>query len=915
MAAVFGREHELALGDTFITDAGSRGAVLVIEGDAGVGKTTVWAEVLRRAADQGFQLLSCRPAETEMKFALSALADLLERVPQQAFDVLPDVQRHALELALLRVDTSGEEAQPRTLAMAVRSLLKVLSSEQRLLVAVDDVQWLDKASADVLAFALRRMGDAPAGWLLARRAGEPSPLVPEDLVDAGVLAHSAIGPLSVAALHHMIKDRLGQTFSRSVLVRVHGVSGGNPFYALEVARELARTGPVAVTSVPVPESIRELLSRRLRRLPDATRDALVAAAALSDPTTALVDEDALGAAEEDDLVVVEDDGRIRFRHPLYASAVYSAASRARRREVHLSLASRVKDPEQRARHLAAATTEPDETIAQALEEAAALARSRGAWGSAAELLEQASTLTPPDHVEDAYVRRIAAAEHHIRAGDRQRARALVEAMLGEGLSRSLRADALRLLGEVSYNDENINEAVRLFTEALDYAEDPRTANIVELGLAYAHAQLWEFTAARPHTYRALERAEGAPGHPLLAEALAYSAIFDWNCGHGIPWDRAERALELEDADSLLPVAWRPSLIAGLLHLYDGHHAEARERLRAVWVGAVERGDESDVAFVALWLSWLETRAGDLQMALAVVEEALRIAAATGGEATAAWTLAQRAYIHALRGDVAQARRDCAEAAVLLERFEHVLAHIWIAATLGALELSLGDPAAAWRACEPLVLAVGTEGLAEPVPAFFLPDALEALIALGDLDRAEPFVDALEDRGRVLGRVWAVATGARCRALLLAARGEIGAAAAAADAAIEALEQEEFPFELGRALLVAGVIQRRRRQRAQAKTSFERARDLFLAMGARLWAERASSELERVGLRRGAGEELTASERSVAELAATGLSNREVATALSVSPKTVEANLSRVYRKLGINSRAELGARMAEFVQK
>lgn len=911
---MFGRERELALGDAFLETATERFGVLVCHGDAGAGKTTVWGEVVRRAEDRGFRVLSCRPAETETKYALSAVADLVEAVPGEAVAALPDPQRRALEVALVRVEASGASAQPRALATAVRSLFLGLSGEEPLLVAIDDVQWLDKASADVLEFALRRLAGARAGWLFARRVGEPCRLDPDRLVPPEFLTRLAVGPLTVAALHHMLKDRLEEPLSRSALVRVHAISGGNPFYALEIAREMARSEGITGVLMPVPDSVRGLLSRRLRRLPEPTRDALLVASALSEPTTSLVDEDALRPAEEDDIVTVDSDGRVAFRHPLYASAVYASASRMRRRIVHMSLAERITDSEERARHLAAVTTDPDETIAQALASGAAVARSRGAWGSAAELLEQASKLTPSDGSDSAHAREISAAEHHIRAGDRSHARALLEGALSQPLPRPLRADALRLLGEISYNDEDLREATRLFTAALDDAEEPRTAIAIELGLAYSYSQLFDFAHGIPHAHSALERAEAAPDQPLLAEALAFTAMFDWLGGEGVDWDKVEQSLALENPDSIVPLAWRPSTLAGLLYAYVGRHAEGRERVHAAWADAVDRGDESDVAFVALWLSWLETRAGDLDRAAALVEEALALAAATEGRATGAWALAHRAYVHAVRGDVAKTREDCAEAAALLERFDHVLASIWIAAALGLLELSLGDPDAAWRACEPLVVGVEMQGIGEPIPLFFLPEALEALIALGELDRAEPLIGCLEERGRQLDREWALATGARCRALLLAARGDLEGASDAVEQALVEHARLDMPFELGRTLLVAGVLQRRKRQRARAKASLEEAQEIFERLGTRLWAVRACEEIARLGLRRGSDRDLTASERRVAELVAKGMSNREVAAALSVSPKTVEANLGRIYRKLDISSRAELGARMATTLQ-
>jgi DNA-binding CsgD family transcriptional regulator len=189
------------------------------------------------------------------------------------------------------------------------------------------------------------------------------------------------------------------------------------------------------------------------------------------------------------------------------------------------------------------------------------------------------------------------------------------------------------------------------------------------------------------------------------------------------------------------------------------------------------------------------------------------------------------------------------------------------------------------------------------------NAAEAAIALGDLERAEQIGDFLEDHGERTRHRWSLATAARVRALVAAARGDLEGALAAAEQALERHRQLPMPFERGRTLLVKGVIERRTRRRGQAKNSFQQALEIFEHIGARLWAERARAELARVGLRRTSGDELTEGERRVVELAARGLTNREVAAALFMSPKTVEANLSRAYRKLGISSRAELGAQI------
>jgi DNA-binding CsgD family transcriptional regulator len=919
MAAVFGREAELALADAFLESAAERFGVLCFEGEAGIGKTTVWREVVRRADGRGFRVLSCRPAQAETKLALSAVADLLGPVHSEEFAALPEPQRRALDIALLRVAPSAEPLDPRTLGTAIRSLLAGLSAAGSLLVAIDDVQWLDTTSAMVLTFALRRLTTERLGWLLARRIPEPARLAADALVPHESLTQRTIGPLTLAALHHVLKDQLDQPLSRPILVRIHEASGGNALFALEIAREIDAVGPLdAWTHLPVPESLREFLAGRIPALPANAREALFAAAALSHPTAELVERVSsaagLAAAEETGLVRIDDD-RVVFSHPLHASAVYESMSRRSRQELHRRLARLVSDLEERARHLAAATVDPDETVAHMLEEAAALARSRGAWDSAAELLERARSLTPLDRLEEARRRGIVAAERHIHAGDRARARALLEELVAEPLSRPLRAGALRLLGEVSFSDENMAEVGRFLTEALEYADEKRLAATIELGLAWSERTVSDFSGGVPHAYRALELAEAIGDGPLIANALAVCAIFDYLCGRGVDWDKVERSVALEDPDSINPVLWRPSAIAGCLHLWVGHLSDARERLTTVWRTASERGDESDLPFVLLWLGWLETKSGNLTTAAELAEQMAYFTSLTGSQSFQAFVVAQRSLVHAHRGEIAETRRGCAEAAALRERFGNPQIGLWIAASLGLLELSLGNPGATWQACEAMTRAVEKHGMAEPFPAFFLPEALEALIAVGQLDRAEALVDVLEGRGRELDRAWALATGGRCRGLLLAARGELAGAGAALERALVEHERLEMPFELARTLLVKGVIERRARRRRRAKESFEQALAIFERVGARLWAGRAREELERVGLRRSSGDELTAAERRVAELAAQGMTNREVAAALHLSPKTVEANLARIYRKLGIGSRAELGARMADPLQR
>jgi DNA-binding CsgD family transcriptional regulator len=309
------------------------------------------------------------------------------------------------------------------------------------------------------------------------------------------------------------------------------------------------------------------------------------------------------------------------------------------------------------------------------------------------------------------------------------------------------------------------------------------------------------------------------------------------------------------------------------------------------------------------MAWLECSAGELSTARSLVEEAYEAAVLTESETMAALSLAFAGLVEAHAGRVETSREWLEAAFRATERVGYGIAALWAWGALGFLELSLGNASAARSALEPLTQLVEAQGLVEPIRAFFVPDEIEALVALGELERGERLTEMLAARGRELDRPWALATSGRCRALLSAARGEPQAALVEVERALSDHARLSMPLELGRTLLVKGQIERRLKRKAAAVESLEQALVTFEEIRARVWAGRARAELDRVGLRRLAPKELTETEKRVAELAASGLTNREVAAELFVSPKTVEANLARVYRKLDIHSRAELGARL------
>src|SRR6202022_883533 len=306
-AAMVGRERELEEGRRFLGALAHGSACMVLEGEPGIGKTTVWRETVALAEQQGHRVLTCRPAAAEAKLSYAGLADLLAGVEGKVYERLPVPQRRSLEVALLLTAPGQQAPDPRALITAFSTVLYVLAESGPLVVAIDDLQWLDRPSQGAGEFAVRRLGNRTIGCLFSVRVGGAATLPPR-LVRALEDAQAqrvALGPLNVAALHTLISARLGHSFARPVLVRIAAASRGNPFYALEIAHELDRRGDLSPGDVlPVPEDLLELVSARIRRLPHKTQEALLAAAALRDPLLELLDRAALDKAEEAGLVLL-----------------------------------------------------------------------------------------------------------------------------------------------------------------------------------------------------------------------------------------------------------------------------------------------------------------------------------------------------------------------------------------------------------------------------------------------------------------------------------------------------------------------------------------------------------------------------------------------------------------------------------
>jgi DNA-binding CsgD family transcriptional regulator len=918
---VIGREPELARIVDFIGRMSEGVHLTVIDGEAGIGKSTLWLETLDMAVQRSWRVISAQPTEVEASFAFAGLGDLLEATNEGLLRRLPVPQQRALRFALLRDEPDGPPPDNRAVAVALLGVLRLLAEGGPVLLAVDDVQWLDPASSMALAFAIRRLRDEPIGILLARRVESAAPMPlgldrwAPDRVDRIVL-----GPMGPAAIRRLVLADLGVGLPRPALRRIHASSGGNPFVALELARAVASSNAELNVwmDIPATSELSVLLEQRLAALPSITQDALAVAAALPYPTIETVS--AVEGVEADswldpamDARVLEvRDERIAFTHPLLASAAHSRTSARRRREIHAVLATLVDDPEEQARHLALATQAPAEFVAHALEDAAKRAYARGAPDAACNLAAEARRRTPVGQPTAALRRSLAEAEYATVACDMPRARAVLETILESSTAGAVRSDVLSRLAAVATRGGDWQSAPGLWREALaENHDDDRLRARIEFGLGSTLDLVRDdIVETIAHLRVARELAERVGDDATVVEALSLEAKNEQRLTGRMPTDMIDRALAREAA--LPPDRWdlRPTdLLAGMLSWTD-------ELPRALALWEDERMAAADHGFIVA-LSWIlarmivvEVLTGAWDQAIGHADEAVELAIEGGQVANQAVIIAGRALVTAHLGEVETTRSLAAEALQLSVPSGAAPARRTAAWALGLLELSLARPAQAHDHLSTLVEEARSAGIAEPGELTFVPDEVEALIGLGRLAEAESLLDWFEGLAAASHRRGALGASGRCRGSIHAARGDLAQAQSVLERAVAQFDGLSRPFELARTLLVLGRTQRHALRKTHARSSLEAAVVLFDELGARLWSEMAKAELASIGGRMPAGDALTSTEQRVAALVAEGRTNREVAAALFLTDRTVEGHLTRIYAKLQIRSRSELAHRFA-----
>jgi DNA-binding CsgD family transcriptional regulator len=912
---IIGRDDELDVVAGFVGGATSLPAALLLRGEAGIGKTSLWRYGVEEAERHGQRVLAIVPGSSEAQLSFAGLGDLLEGI-LAGLEALPDPQRHALEVALLLADPGETPPDPRTIAVGALGLLKQVATDAPLVLAIDDVQWLDAASAGVVEFAVRRLRGEQIRLLVAERVvnrGEAPPLGLDRALGER-LQRLHVGPLSLGALHRLLHSRLGLTLPRPALRRLGQACGGNPFFALEIGAVLKERGEALDPSapLPIPDNVHELLRRRVEAFSARAREALLAAAATADANTAVVESVSSSAGVEEAIaagVLLPDGPRLRFSHPLLAEAVYAQATPRRRRQLHRRLAGVLTDVEERALHLALAAEGSDAQVAEALDHAADLARSRGAMAAAARLLQEAARVTPAEDADGAARRTIAAANLWINAGGVRHAAGLAGPLAERLPAGRLRSDALVALARAVPDRA---EFTALHERALEEAGDDqgRRAEIL-FNLCYARFHLNDLRSARETAYEALRAAELTGRSELRTLALGMAGRIETWMGLSHGAELLQRSLELEAESGPVDAYEGPGMWLGWWHLAGDELDESRRLLEQQYRRCTQAGDD----YTRLWLCYplteLECRAGRYAAAARFAELGYELAEQVESPYVLGPLLYARALVAAHTGDTDAARVHAEASRVAAGEINSALFETRHRVVLGVLGTSEGAYEEARSLLEPLYALRDEAGIDPDRFYSFWPDLVEALIALRELDRAAEIVTERERHAKALDRAGKQALAARCHALLAAADGSLDQATDALQEALALHELRPVPLERGRSLLALGRVQRRAKQKRSARESLDAALRIFDQLPAPLWAANARAELARIGGRTASRDELTESERRIATIVAEGKTNKETAAELFVSVHTVEAALTRVYRKLAVRSRSELASRLSE----
>jgi DNA-binding CsgD family transcriptional regulator len=880
-------------------------AILALVGEAGIGKTVLLEYAADRAREM--QLLRARGVQSEAQIPFASLLELL-RPALGALDQIPKPQAIALEGALA---LRPAKAQDRfAIGAATLSLLAVHAERAPAAVVIDDAQWLDQPSAQALMFAFRRLVADPIAVLVAVREGEPSLLEGADLP-----------VLRIEGLTQADAATLVQGLSPESARRLHAVTAGNPLAMLELASDAGEDASLAPEGAPLLVSARlsRAFLRRAEMLGDEARRALVLAATSDSGELATleraaaqlgVDLSTLAAAENIELVRLRR-AVVEFRHPLVRSAVYADASAEARREAHRALAAALpdRDVDRRAWHLAAAAIGPDESAAAALEQAAARARDRSAYATAAASFERAARLTADGEQRAQLL--LEAATAAWLAGLAERAAKLA------GEARSTTGDRMRqveidqLVGHMATRQGPVMQGYAILAEAAERADgEPAVEMLAEAAVACFIAG----NATEMRQVGELAQARLPDDASTRARFMALTAI---GMARILGGDAAEGARELREAVALAESSAEirddlrllPWLVLGPTFLREA--GRGRSLFEHVLKTARARAAVGSLPLVLNLLARDQATTDRWAIAESTYREAIGLARETEQRTELAFGLAGLAWLEARRGREEECRQCAAEAVALGLELGARLFEVWAAAALGELELGAGQAARAAeqfeRQRELLERLAITDVDLSPAP-----ELVDAYLRLGRTAEAEQLTSEFLAAAQAKGQPWSLARAMRCTGLLA----DDSTLADEFEQALELHTQTPDAFETARTRLTYGERLRRGRSRVRAREQLRIALEMFERLDAGAWAERARAELAATGetaRRRDPTtlDELTPQELQIAMLLVSGRTTREAAAAVFLSPKTIEYHLRHVYQKLGIHSREELARALGE----
>jgi DNA-binding CsgD family transcriptional regulator len=897
----------------------SEPAVLVVEGEAGAGKSTLWRAGVEAAADAGHRVLRSEPSASEADLSFAGLSDLLAGVLPLVSAGLPGPQREALEIALLLRPAGQEPPTARAVGLAVLATLRACAPDGPVLVAIDDVQWLDEASLDALTFAIRRFADGPLSLLLAARSEAPAdPLTAaapppshgwRELLTASPTAEVIdLAPLDMWQIQNLLPATVTAAQARLVARQ----SRGNPFWALEIAASLSSS------EAPVPQLARTLTDRLARSLSAAAAEALAVVAAagrigvnealavlgyLDDPAAAL---DAAVLAG----VVVENGDRVTAAHPLIGAAAVESLPPGRRGRLYRRLAAASTNPERYAQFAAlAAGPGPDAAVADALDAAAAAAYARAANAAAAQFAAQAVLFTPASDGGALVRRRIRAGELLRLAGDLERSLAHLEVL---DISRLATADLERALPLMLDNAETVHGAAATTTLVVGaiaaVGDDPRRR---ALALALASDVAYGIPGGKlTAAIEAIQCAEeaGEMAAPALHRALLNLVVAKLIAAEGLDVELISRAARLEAGLPGLQLYDTADLYLGVWSRFVEDLDAARTALLRCIARARDTGDDFALCTFLAYLAVTEELAGDYPAAAAAIQ-ASDAPAAWHDWPPSPWHLEPRCELLIAAGDLDGALRIADEQLPDTEGTPTASRYMG-ARVRGRVHAWRGDPAAAAQHYERAAHYAELADWADPGVRDRLDAGLaEAYVALGRPDDAMRISAWLREVGERLARPALTGNADRIDALVQAAAGDLDAATESARAAVAAHGQGPLRVEQASSLLALGRIERRRKARKRSRDALGRAQKLAAEIGHKPLLAEIERELPRVAAAR-SGTELTATERRVADLIAGGATNRDAAAALFVSVRTVETHVASIYRKLGVRTRAELARRLS-----